>query len=259
MNSQPLKGIGVLVTRAAEQSEGILKSLEGLGAVPHSIPTVKSTPIQRPSGLEEALKEIASFDAMVFTSANGVRFFADHLRYHGLVPASQPPAVCVGPKTAKAWERVGGQVLTFPLKYSGSDIPDALGENLSGKRYLILRPEKVKTEIGPLLKGRGAGVAEIVLYRTETSTGSAGDLKGLLAQNAIDIITFTSPSSVAGLRDIMGTFDEVLQIPCMCIGPSTADAAVEEGFQNVSYPEEYTVEGMLRMLPELAPGLTRRR
>ncbi len=259
MRSQPLKGVGVLVTRAAEQSEGILESLGSLGAVPHSIPTVNYVPVQRPAGLEDSLEKIALFDAIVFTSANGVRFFAEHLEDHDLAPSGLPPAVCVGPITAEAWNLAGGQVLTFPAKYSSADIPGALGKDLSGKSYLILRPEKVKTELGALLVERGAAVTELVLYRTQSSKQHSDDLKGLLAQNAIDIITFTSPSSVAGLRDLMGSLDEVARIPCLCIGPSTAESALEEGFRDVSYPEEYTVEGMLRLLPKLAAVLTTRR
>ncbi len=251
MRTASLEGVGVLITRAAEQSESMSRALEELGATPLVFPTIQCIPLRDPAGLSIALEKIGSYDALIFTSANGTRFFVDHLREARIDMKLIPPAVCVGPRTAEAWRVEGGRVFTVPDEYTGEMIQNALGGHLSGKIYLVLRPQTVKTELGKALRDVGAVVDEIILYRTESIDRGRNELKQLLARNFIDIITFTSPSSVQGLAHLLGSLREVRDIPCMCVGPTTAVTAEREGMKRVYYPEEYTVDGMLRMLPTL--------
>ncbi len=251
MKTLSLEGVGVLITRAAEQSESMSRALEELGATPFVLPTIQCIPLRDPTGLEIALEKIGSYDALIFTSANGVKFFVDHLREAKMDINFIPPAVCVGPRTAEAWRVEGGRVFTVPDEYTGGMILETLGKDLSGKMYLVLRPQTVKTELDKALRDVGAEVDEVVLYRTQSIDTGRDELKQLLARNSIDIITFTSPSSVQGLAYLLGSLGEVRDIPCMCVGPTTAGTAEREGMRRVFYPEEYTVDGMLRMLPTL--------
>ncbi len=251
MRTLSLEGVGILITRAAEQSEGMSRALEELGATSFVLPTIQCIPFRDPAGLNIALEKISSYEALIFTSVNGVRFFVNHLREARMDMNLIPPAVCVGPRTAEAWRVEGGRVFTVPDEYTGEMILDTLGEDLSGKIYLILRPETVRTELGEALRDAGAVVDEIVLYKTQSIDTGRDELKQLLAHNSIDIITFTSPSSVQGLAHLLGSLREVREIPCICVGPTTAVVAEQEGMKKVFYPEEYTVDGMLRMLPTL--------
>ena len=251
MSEGMLKGIGVLVTRSRGQASEMVRKLEDMGAVVFHIPAIAIIPVPEPAGLPEVLSRVLSYDALIFTSSNGVEIFSDHLRAAGMSPSDLPGAVCVGPRTAAAWERAGGRTIKFPEHFSGSGIPDLLGKDLTGKSFLILRPEVVKSELGPVLAHRGAAIDEVILYRTVGNRAGGSKLEKLLDQNSIGVVTFTSPSSVHAIMGLLDDEVSIRSILCLCIGKTTATAAREAGFVNVHHPEDYTVDGMLRMLPGL--------
>lgn len=246
-----LKGIGVLVTRSKDQADDMIQKAEDMGAIVYHIPAIAILPLPGPAGLREAMERIRTYDALIFTSSNGAEIFSGHIRAAGLSPSILPGAVCVGPKTAAAWEKVGGRTKKIPEQFSGSEIADLLGADLTGKSYLILRPEVVKFELGSILAERGAGVDEVVLYRTVSNRDGGPKLRELLDCQAIGVVTFTSPSSVHGIVDLLPGVKSIRSILCVCIGPTTARAAKETGFVNVHHPDDYTVEGMLEMLPSV--------
>jgi uroporphyrinogen-III synthase len=48
-----------------------------------------------------------------------------------------------------------------------------------------------------------------------------------------------------------GKLRNIFDIPALCIGPITANAARDAGFINVHFPAEYTAAGMVAMLSRL--------
>ncbi|GBE14522.1 uroporphyrinogen-III synthase [bacterium BMS3Abin14] len=244
-----LKGVGVLVTRSKDQAEEMVEKMEDMGAIVYHIPAITILPVPVPTGLREAISRILTYDAVIFTSTNGVEIFYDHLTDAGISPYDIPGAVCVGPKTAAAWEEVGGRTEKIPERFSGSEIADLLGPDLTGKSYLILRPEVVRSELGAMLVEAGAVIDEVVLYRTVSNRDGGPRLRALVDRHAVGVMTFTSPSSVHGIVSLLHGIKSIRAILCLCIGPTTAAAARAAGFVNVHYPDDYTVEGMLEMLP----------
>src|SRR5262249_61946137 len=77
---RPLLGKRVLVTRPKLQAGELVRALERLGAVPFVLPTVE---IRQPASWEpvdRALANLASFQWVGFTSANGVTAFMERLQ-----------------------------------------------------------------------------------------------------------------------------------------------------------------------------------
>ena len=82
----------------------------------------------------------------------------------------------------------------------------------------------------------------------------------LLRDGAIDIVTFTSSSTVRNLAAMLngdiatlGTPHPALDAPLVaCIGPITAKTAEELGLRVDVVAIEYTVEGLVRALRERA-------
>lgn len=253
-NDRPLHDIGVLVTRAKDQAGPMIRELEAMGAKVYHIPAIGIEPIEAPEGLMTALENVRSYDALVFTSANGVEIFTEHLAAAGLKSEDLPPAVCVGPATAAAWSDAGGRVESIPEEFSGEGILSRLDPDLEDKSYLILRPAAVRADLGSVLRERGARVDEVILYRTESSRSDGDRLIDLLDRGRIDIVTFTSPSAIKGISEVLGGMDRLVSVVSLCIGPATARAAEEKGLRDIHHPGEYTVDGMLRMLPSLVKG-----
>ena len=254
LQNKPLNGIGILVTRAEDQAAGMIGQLEKLGATVYPFPVIVIKSISRPAGLKTVLDNLVSYDRLIFTSVNGVKIFADHLGRAGISPSGTPAAICVGPRTAEAWEASGGRVSETPQRFSGEGIVDLLDNDLTGRSYLILRPEVVSTDLGESLRDRGARADQLILYRTGINRDDGYTVRRLFENRAIDVVTFTSPSSVEGLVRIMGGVDALRSSICLCIGPTTAEKASEIGLDRVHHPKEFTVGGMLRMIPALVEG-----
>jgi len=266
----PLAGIAVLVTRAREQSSGLLKDLTARGADVTVIPAVSISPLPEPEGLARAITRIDNYDNIVFTSTNGVAFTLQLLEHQGIKPRDFPPALCVGEKTAGVWKGAGGRVGGVPEKYTAEALLDSLAEDLSGRSFLIMRPEVVKTELGQEMSRRGAAVDEIVIYQTVAPEEGAGALNELMAGGGPDVVFFASPSAIDGIISMAAQSPKpkdqrenrsadkgrsILGKPAICIGPTTARAAEEAGFTEVYFPDEHTAEGMVGELMVIAGGL----
>ena len=255
----PLQGTGVLVTRAREQADTMIRGLEALGAHVYHIPAINIEPVENPEGLRMALENLGSYDALIFTSVNGVEIFVRRLREAGLNAVDLPPAICVGPGTASAWKDVGGLVGAVPDTFSAEGILAELDPDLRRRSYLVLRPGVVQTDLGTALRKREALVDEVILYNTASGSEEEDHLMDLLDRDKIAVATFMSPSSIRGIKEILGGVESLRSVICLCIGPTTARAARDAGLSDVYYPDEYTVEGMLRMLPSLLEGKGKRR
>jgi uroporphyrinogen III methyltransferase/synthase len=277
-----LSGISVLVTRTLEQSAGLVEDLTSMGAEVIVIPAVSISPLPDPEGFSSAIARADTRDFLVFTSVNGVAYTQRLLDREGVKPQDLPPALCVGEKTADAWEEAGGKVAAYPEHYTAEALLESLGDDIEGRSFLIFRPEVVKTQLGQTMKSLGAIVEEVVIYRTVPSEAGAQALKELVQEGKPDIIFFASPSAIDGILTMAGRedavqsprpdeqgetgakgekpgkgnlTDSILRIPVICIGPTTALAAEEAGFKEIYFPDEYTAEGMVDELLVIAGGI----
>ena len=72
---RPLEGLRVAVTRAAEQCAELSDKLRAQGALPVEWPLIALVPPLDSAPLDAAICRLVHFDWIVFSSANGVKFF----------------------------------------------------------------------------------------------------------------------------------------------------------------------------------------
>jgi uroporphyrinogen III methyltransferase/synthase len=97
----------------------------------------------------------------------------------------------------------------------------------------------------------GAKVDVVTAYRTVNSGRKKGELEGLIRDGKVDVITFTSPSTVIHFFDIMGDDYKIPEsIKIACIGPVTVTAAKKLGLRIDIVQETYTVPGMVEAMKE---------
>ncbi len=75
----PLFGQRIVVTRARGQAESLSAKLRALGAEAIELPTIEILPALDSEPLDRAIANLGSYDWLIFTSANGVRFFLERL------------------------------------------------------------------------------------------------------------------------------------------------------------------------------------
>ena len=221
----------VLVTRAAEQAGELVAALRGAGLHPVPVPTI-AVEID-PSGgeLDAAAGLLHTYTWVVITSANGARAILQAAT-RILTELGAPSWAAIGPATAAVLDREGIAVDFHPNRSSAFAMAAGLPVG-AGDRVLIVRGDLADGELAVALRARGAEVDDVVAYRTsEAPEDSRALLRAALSTAPIDAVTFTSGSTVRGLVEL-GRVEsiDVLSLPCVCIGPETAEEARAAGFR----------------------------
>ncbi len=200
---EPLFGMRVLVTRAAEQAHDLASELRTAGAEPVLVPMIElvaPTDKAANAALAAVMTRLQDFDGLVFASSNGVRFFAESVRGHGReLGEINAQVFCVGQQTAQAALDVG---LPVHLVATGrSDAEGLLAQIVSavepaGRRFLVPRSDIGRTVIADGLRAAGADVESVVAYQNVQPAVDAAALCADLVRGNLPILTFTSPSTV---------------------------------------------------------------
>jgi uroporphyrinogen III methyltransferase / synthase len=256
----PLRGKTVLLTRPRMQSEDMTRQLEAVGATVVHCPTIEVLPPHSWVQLDASIRRIKEYDWVVFTSTNGVRFFFDRLgeiEIEGAEALAGRVVCAIGPVTAKALEQAGvvAQVTASDSRAEGAlrAIIDHLGgeQNVRGLQFLIPRA-KVAREILPAgLRKLGARVDAVEAYQTVKPEIARESILRLFRETSIDVVTFTSSSTVSKFAALVGMTDlsDLLgNILVACIGPITAETAASYELKNIIQPKLYNAEALVESI-----------
>lgn len=249
----PLFGLRVLVTRSREQSSSLVRRLRELGAAPIELPAIDIQPVEHMEQLDAALARLDELDWLIFTSANGVRATLERLLAGGRdMRALANARICaIGPVTARALEHFGLRADLVPPKFISSEIVRSLADlGVSGAKIALFRSDIAPDQIVRDLTSLGASVGSITSYRTVPVEQRAEELRGLLDRDELDVMTFTSSSTVHNFMTAAGAerVDRARAVPSLCIGPVTAEAAHQHALRVEGVATEYTVEGLVQAL-----------
>lgn len=254
---RPLFGTRVLITRARAQSSELAERIEALGGEPCEFPVIETREPADPAveaALEAALRGGNDYDWIMFTSVNGVDYFFRYLqRYRiDIRKFHRARIAAVGPKTAEALERRGLVVEALPVKYQAEGLLDSLADELvPGQRVLLPRGDLAREILPRTLEARGLTAVEIDVYETVVADHQDEQTLELLKAGAIDVITFASSSTVTNMVAVLrrmgvGNPAELLKkARIACIGPVTAQTAVEAGLQVDIMPADSTLDSLI--------------
>ncbi|MEJ2218416.1 MAG: uroporphyrinogen-III synthase [Gemmatimonadota bacterium] len=247
---QPLAGKRVVVTRARHQAAEFVEALEALGAEVVAFPTIRIVAPEDPEPLRRAVADLASYDWLVLTSSNGVARFWNELQRAGVDAAalSGLRIACVGTSTAAAVEAHGARVSVVPAKHVGEGLLEAMVATgaVAGARILLPRAAEARDVLPDGLRAEGALVDDVAAYRTVPDTEGAAAMRSWLAAGEIDVLTFTSSSSVRNFVETVG--GDVGGACVAVIGPVTGDTARELGLDVQVQAEPHTVPGLVQAL-----------
>jgi uroporphyrinogen-III synthase len=250
---QTLAGRTVLVTRPAEQAAPLVRELERRGARVLVAPTIRVVPA-RSAALTAALKDLAAgrFAWIVLTSQTTVRMLQDRLSSPRDVRAS---VAAIGDGTAAAFRRWSRrdpdlQPQTFTTSALARAFPRGSG------RVLTARADIAPAGLEDALARKGWDPTRVDAYRTVFARSLPREVRRDLANGEIDVVTFTSASTVRGFAGVLGRRHG--SFVSVCIGPVTAHEARERGFSPRRIAEPHTIEGLVDAV-EQALGRPRRR
>lgn len=248
--NKPLFGKRIVITRAREQASDLVDMLSALGAECLEFPTIKVEPPDDFRALDRAIKNLSTYDWLIFTSVNGVNFFFERLFGNGRDIRSfhKIKTAVIGPATSERLLHYGLKSDVIPHSYRAESVIDAFRNiNLEGKRVLLPRAKEARMILPEELIKKGAFVDEITAYQTRAVTDEAADLIKELKNKTIDIVTFTSSSTVKNFAALLPAdmIKELMKdITVAAIGPITADTAKELGFKVSITAESFTIPGL---------------
>ncbi|MZH02366.1 MAG: uroporphyrinogen-III C-methyltransferase, partial [Nitrospinae bacterium] len=246
----PLFGKTVVVTRKGDQAESMIDRLQELGAEPFFFPVIETIAPDDWSPLDNALNNLSQYQGLIFTSINGVRFFAERLITIGqdIRELKGLRVFTIGPKTAEAVLDLGIKVDVVPENFVAESLISSIGkENIKGKRFLIPRATVAREILPEQLREMGAIVDVAPAYQTVLPSPQVDELSKRLESGSIDIITFTSSSTVKNFLALTGEklLPAIKNTKIACIGPVTAKTARDARLNVEIVAEEYTVPALL--------------
>jgi uroporphyrinogen III methyltransferase/synthase len=254
----PLFGRRVLVTRAEHQTKELSRLLQERGAQPVEMPVIKISPPVSWQELDKAILDLKRYDWIFFTSVNAVDMFWKRLGAKKLDGRQfgGTKIGAIGPATAGALKVKGLRPEYIPKTYTSRGLLAGLNkQDIVGKRVLLPRADIASDELNNGLIRLGAKVHQVTAYRTATATKPNPPAKQMLLKGEIDIITFTSASTVNGLFEILGrNWEIVKKAKLACIGPVTAAALVDRGLKADIVAREHTMTGLVADIEQYFQG-----
>ncbi len=257
--TRPLFGHRVLVTRARSDAGRLAVLIEQLSGEAVVMPTIEIVPPPSWEELDAAIRNIETFDWIVFTSRNGVERFFERLRKLGKDARALGKArlAVIGEKTALALERERLRADLVPERFVAEGLVDKFQQiEMEGKRVLIARAARARELLPCRLRAMGAHVTVAPAY--ETRLPEEGEIERpleLLRSEKIDAVTFASSSAVRNFfRLIEGRASLPESTVLACIGPVTASTLKEYGREADIVATRHTMEDMVE---ELAAYMSR--
>jgi uroporphyrinogen-III synthase len=216
-----------LVTRPEEDAAPLAAALAERGI------DVALEPLLSIEPLADAALDLAGMQALLFTSANGVRAFVQLARERALGGWTDIPALTVGDASAAAARTAG----FAHVESAGGDV-EALAR---------LAISRLDPKAGPLFHAAGSAVAgdlagrlgdagfelrRAVLYEAKPATQLSPTTVTDLANGAFDLALFFSPRTAATFVSLVRNEGEGVVAGCrqttaLCLSPAVATAAHE--------------------------------
>jgi uroporphyrinogen-III synthase len=203
--SKPLSGRRIVVTRPREQTAEWRQKLEALGASVVELPLISVQKHVNPETLAEVLAEFGSYEWVVFTSVNGVRyFFEEFTRVHEDIRALGLIRIAViGEATAAAVRDLHLRVDLQPRKASAEELAKELvsRESMDSAKVLVVTGNLNRDVLVDALHEARTIVDRLVVYQTGETDLANDPLAGDFRTHGADAILFASPSAAQSFFD----------------------------------------------------------
>ena len=258
-----LKGKVVAIVRPQDQVKELSDAIESLGGIPYVAPLIEVKPAKDQESLIKLIKDTASgrLDIIAFMSQNGVKQTFETAKNEGLEKSFKDhikkiSLISIGPKTKHELEKIGFSNVKLPEEYSSYGLIKLLEKtDLKGKRIGLPRAKGVDDTLRVSFEKLGAKVMEAEAYEVK-ETSNISLVKNLirdLISEKIDVIAFTSPSTVRSLIENSRKFSDLEKVKASLrkiviasIGTTTRKVLEELGFEVQVTPSEFTVEALAK-------------
>jgi uroporphyrinogen-III synthase len=220
-------------TRPPGQSAELESLLMEESATLLAMPTIEVRPLPLDEFSRLQMRNLDSFNWIVFTSPNGLKFFFNSLfelqNNYGL-PEHLKIAV-VGKKTAAHLECYGTSASFINLGNTAEDfVADFYHRVNPGDRVLFPIGNLARTVIEDKISKK-AICTRILFYETVLPKEVDGNILQLIAEDKYDMIVLTSPSSCTNLLQLISGKTDPSRLRLVCIGQTTSTEVIRNGIE----------------------------
>lgn len=243
----PLSNKKVLVPRGAGQAKSFSRLIEKHGGIPVEIPLISFKPAVLDGSLMDVLGKLETYDWIIFTSNVTVETFLSFLPEDKR--SALPKIAVIGERTGQFLRERGYEPEFIPSKYVAEIFAaEFIAQIKKGTRVLIPKGNLAREHIANQLKEHGSLADEAIVYQTYMPDESKQKLREMLEKRELDILMFTSPSTVDHFIEAAGEnglLEQARHCTVACIGPVTFKKLQSLGIPVHACPEQYTVEHMV--------------
>ncbi len=246
-DSKILFGKKILVTRTRKQASKLTTQLEKFGAEVLEFPTIKiAPPTDNFQSIDSAINNLKNFDWIIFTSANGVEKFFERLKIFKRDARifADAKIAAIGSATAEKLSNFGIIADIIPQEFRAEGLLAELKDKVAGKNILIARAEVARDILPAELENFGAKVKIVPAYKTITDAENFAEIKSKISAGAVDLITFTSSSTVENFVAVAG-IETLKKIKTAAIGTVTAETLKKFGVTAEIVAKEFTIAGLV--------------
>ncbi len=240
----------ILITRGRDDAAPLAAELEARGHAALIEPMLEILPAA--GSKQKLIGDLTSVQALLFTSANGVRAFAR------LTPARGYRGFAVGDATAAAAREAG-----FARVESAAGDVEALAQLVVQR----LRPEDgvllhaAASQLAGDLQGRleaaGFALRRAVLYEAQAASSISEEIRGELDAGRIDAVLFFSPRTAKTFVTLVregGLAQALARCAALCLSEAVAEEVRSCAWAGVHLAPEPNQDSLLQVLDRIAVG-----
>jgi len=257
--AQPLRNLGVAVTRPEERGGQLGQRLERLGARVLHWQAVRIEPPVDAAPLASAIAGLQRFDWIVFASAHAVAAVRELLPAGGSDALAKIRVAAVGTATAAAAESAGWRVDRVPADFGAAGLLEGfkISGDAAGARILLPGSALGRPELAEGLRALGATVKRVEAYCAVPAELDGQACRSQLAAGDVDAVAFTSPSAVQAVARALGVSRitaELRGVLLVSIGPTTTRALRDLGLAPAAEAKPSTLDGLVSALVAHVPA-----
>jgi uroporphyrinogen-III synthase len=242
-----LKGKIIITTCAEDKALKINEMLKPKGVEMHNFPLIDvQEAFNNVKEIELAFKVLDSFNWIVFTSTNGVKFFQHWLKkLDRTVNYAKVKTAAIGSSTAEAMLKAGW-VPTYVSK--GKDSTEFAKELLAvipGTKKILLPTGNLAPDTLQNTLSKKHSCHKVVVYNTYKSEIKNQDLQKRVNSKKYDLILFLSPSAVNSFMSVIDKTTGMEKLKCAAIGSTTKLALTNYGVNPIVVPEVPDIEHLI--------------
>lgn len=251
---RPLFGKKIVVTRTRSQASGLMAGLEEAGANCFECSTINIQPVDSYEALDTELERIKEYHWIIFSSLNGVSYFFKRLFEKGMDSRDLkgPDIAVVGKSTADLLHTYGVNADLIPPVFTSEGLAESLlDQGVEGRNVLVPRALKGREILPETLRGAGAQVTLAPVYKNVPPKGRREELREELEVGKVNMVTFTSSSTVRNFLMMVDAKDQeeldalMDGVKIAAIGPITAKTVTDNGLSVDVQPEKHTIPAMI--------------